>query len=55
MSNPTLLEEEKMPVENSTGAAVKADEGSAASPMQGKGWLKGPLGMAICSWASPGR
>jgi len=48
MSDRTLLEEEKMPAENSTGATVKTEDGSAACPMQGKGWLKGTLGMAIC-------
>ena len=37
-----------MPAENPTGVAVKSEDGSAACPMQGKGWLKGPLGMAIC-------
>ena len=40
-----------MPAENPTGVAVKSEDGSAACPMQGKGWLKGPLGMAICCGA----
>jgi len=48
MSGQIVLEEDKMPAENPTGVAVKSEDGSAACPMQGKGWLKGPLGMAIC-------
>lgn len=48
MSDRTLLEEEKTRAENPTGVAVKAEDGSAACAMEGKGWLKGTLGMAIC-------
>jgi hypothetical protein len=48
MSDRILLEEEKMPAENPTGVATKTEDGSAACSMQGKGWLKGTLGMAIC-------
>ncbi|MGH7825073.1 MAG: hypothetical protein ACREQ7_07845 [Candidatus Binatia bacterium] len=48
MSDQILLEEEKMRPENPTRVAVKTEGGSAACPMQGKGWLKGALGMAIC-------
>ena len=48
MPDRIVLEEDKMPAENPTGVAVKSEDGSAACPMQGKGWLKGPLGMAIC-------
>jgi len=51
MSDRILLEKEKLPAENPTGVAVKTEDGSAACPMQGKGWLKGPLGMAICCGA----
>jgi hypothetical protein len=51
MSDRTVLEQEKMPVENSSEARVKTEHGSAAGPMQGKGWLKGTLGMAICCGA----
>lgn len=51
MSDRIVLEEDKMPAENPTGVAVKSEDGSAACPMQGKGWLKGPLGMAICCGA----
>ena len=40
-----------MPAENSTGATVKTEEGSAACPMNERGWLKGPLGMALCCGA----
>ena len=51
MSEQILIEEEKMRAENTTGVAMKIDNGSAACPMQGKGWLKGTLGMAICCGA----
>lgn len=51
MSDRIVLEEDKMPAENPTGVAVKSEDGSAACPMQGKGWLKGTLGMAICCGA----
>ena len=40
-----------MRAENPTGVAVKTQDGSVACPVQGKGWLKGPLGMAICCGA----
>jgi len=48
MSDRIVLEEDKMPAENPTGVVVKSEDGSAACPMQGKGWLKGPLGIAVC-------
>ena len=48
MSDQVLNEEKTIPAESSTGIAVKTEKGSVACPMQGKGWLKGPLGMAIC-------
>jgi len=51
MSDQILLEEEKMRAENPTAVAVKTEDESAACPMQGKGWLKGTLGMAICCGA----
>jgi hypothetical protein len=51
MSEQILIEEEKVRAENPTGVAVKTEDGSAACPMQGKGWLKGTLGMAICCGA----
>ena len=51
MSDRIVLEEDKMPAENPTGVVVKSEDGSAACPMQVKGWLKGPLGMAICCGA----
>jgi len=51
MSEQILVEEEKVRAENSTGVAVKTEVGSAACPMQGKEWLKGALGMAICCGA----
>jgi hypothetical protein len=48
MSDQILLGEEKMRAENPTGVAVKTESEPAACPMQGKGWLKGTFGMAIC-------
>lgn len=51
MSDQILLEEENMRAENPSGDAVKTEDGPAVCPMQGKGWLKGPLGMAICCGA----
>ena len=51
MSDQILLEKEKINAENPSGVAVKTDGESAACPIQGKGWLKGPLGMAICCGA----
>lgn len=51
MSEQIALEDEKLRAENSTGVAVKTQDGSAACPIQGKGRLKGTLGMAICCGA----
>ena len=48
MSDQILSGDEKVRAENPTEAAVKTEDGSAACPIQGKGWLKGTLGMAIC-------
>lgn len=42
------LQQEKTGAENPTGAAINNEEGSPACPVQGKRWLKGALGMAIC-------
>lgn len=47
MSDRILLEDAKARPENPTGVAVKSEDGSAACPIQGRGWLKGTLGMAI--------
>lgn len=48
MSKQILLEDEKVRAENPTGGTMKTEDGSTTCHMQGKGWLKGPLGMAIC-------
>ena len=48
MPEQILLEDEKDRAEKPTGEVVKSTNGSAACPIQGKGWLKGTLGMAIC-------
>jgi hypothetical protein len=48
MSDQSVAEEQKVVAENSTAAALKPESGSAACPMQGKLWIQGALGMAIC-------
>src|ERR671911_404281 len=48
MPEQILLEDEKVRAEKPTGEVVKSKDGSAACPIQGKGWLNGTLGMAIC-------
>lgn len=48
MSDQIVAEEQKVIAENSTTSAVKTEKGSVACPMQGKSWVKGVLGMAIC-------
>ena len=51
MPKQVLLEQDKGGAENLTEVVMKTDDGSAACPMQGKSWLKGALGMAICCGA----
>jgi len=51
MSEQILAEEQKILAENPTPDPVKPENGSASCPVQGKGWLKGTLGMAICCGA----
>ena len=51
MSDQIILEKEELPAGNPTGAAGKTEDRSASCPMPGKGWLRGPLGMAICCGA----
>jgi len=48
LSDQIVAEEQKVIAENSTAAAVQPEHGSAACRMQGKSWLKGTLGIAIC-------
>jgi len=48
MADQILSAKEQLPAENCTGAAAKSGNRSAACSMQGKGWFKGALGMAIC-------
>lgn len=48
MSEEILVEEKKIPGNSPTAIGMKTEDGAAACPMQRKGWLKGPLGMAIC-------
>jgi hypothetical protein len=48
MSNQTVIQEQKVLPENSTAAAVEAENGTAACPLHSKSWLKGGLAMAIC-------
>jgi len=51
MSDQIVLEKQELPAGNPTGAAVKTGDGSGACSMQGKGWFKGALGLAICCGA----
>ena len=51
MSDQILAAEQKIPAQNPTSVAAKTEDGSAACPMQGKGWFKGTLGMAFCCGA----
>ena len=48
MSDQIVAEEQKVVAKNSTTNAVKTQIESAACAIQGKSWLKGALGMAIC-------
>lgn len=48
MSDQIVTQEQKISLENPTAVPVKTENGSAACPMQGKSWIKGTLGMAIC-------
>ena len=49
MSDQILAhEEQKILAENSTTVVGKSESGSATCSMEGKGWIKGTLGMAIC-------
>lgn len=51
MSDQIVSQKEELPAGNPTEAAAKAEAGSAACPMQRKGWFNGPLAMAICCGA----
>ena len=48
MSDQIVAEEQKVIAENSTAAGVKPEHESAACALQGKSWIKGMLGMAVC-------
>jgi hypothetical protein len=48
MSDQTGSERKEMTVANPSGAAVQAEDAPSACQMQGKGWLKRGLMMAIC-------
>ena len=48
MSEILAHEEQKVFAEHSPAVAGKSEGDSAACLTQRKGWLKGPLGMAIC-------
>jgi hypothetical protein len=50
MSDQILTEEKKVPSENPK-AVEKTKNEPGACTIQGKGWLKGPLAMAICCGA----
>ncbi len=51
MSDQIPLERKEISVANPSGAAVRTEGAPSAYQLQGKGWLKGPLGMAICCGA----
>src|SRR5919197_2818176 len=51
MRDQIASEEEKVTPENRSGVTAKTKDGSVACSMQGKGWLKGSFGMAICCGA----
>ena len=51
MSDQIVAEEQKFVPESSTAAAVKSENEPVACPVQGKGWIKEMLGMAICCTA----
>jgi hypothetical protein len=48
VSDELVEKNEKPGAESPAGVAGKIEEGSAACPMQAKGWLKGAMGMAVC-------
>lgn len=48
MSNQKGLEEKLLSQGNASSAEVESENDSTACKMQGKGWLKGILPMAIC-------
>jgi len=48
MDKQILLDQKNKNAESPTVVATRTDDASAACPIQGKGWLKGALGMAIC-------
>ncbi|HSC41420.1 MAG TPA: hypothetical protein VLH17_04000 [Candidatus Binatia bacterium] len=48
MSDLIFLDTEESPAGNPSGAGAQSKNGSAGCSMQGKGWFKGALGMAIC-------
>ena len=51
MADNVRLEEKQLTSLNPSGAAVGTDTDTASCKMQGKGWLKGVLPMAICCGA----
>ena len=51
MRDQIASEKEKVTPENRSGVTTKTKDGSVACSMQGKGWLKGSFGMAICCGA----
>ena len=51
MSNPAVNEGQKIPATHATEIGVDAEKGGAACSIGKKGWLRGPLKMAICCGA----
>jgi hypothetical protein len=48
MSKEARIEEKSVSLQNLSGVGAQDAAGSAACKTHGKGWLKGPFGMAIC-------
>ena len=48
MSKETRIEDRSLSLQNPSDVGAQDAAGSAACKMQGKGWLKGGLGVAIC-------
>ena len=48
MSDQIVLGEQKRAEEQATAEAAKSEVGSANCPVQGKAWIKGAFGMALC-------
>jgi len=48
MADEILLKKEETPPQKATVAPLETNAGQTECSMPGKGWFKGPLGMAVC-------